>query len=92
MKCLRLLHVNVRVERLDDAVRFYTQVMGLEPIERRDSKGAWFGWATPRSTWRRIRRRNPPKRHFAVKWPISPRPAGPPTAWRRDRQEEAGRF
>ena len=44
MKCLRLTHVNVRVERLDDAVRFYTQVMGLEPVARRDAKGkgAWF--------------------------------------------------
>ena len=44
MKCLRLTHVNVRVERLDDAVRFYTQVMGLEPIERADrgGRGAWF--------------------------------------------------
>jgi catechol 2,3-dioxygenase-like lactoylglutathione lyase family enzyme len=32
------------VERLDDAVRFYTSVMGLEPIERldRSGKGAWF--------------------------------------------------
>src|ERR1041384_6157394 len=44
MRCLRLTHVNVRVERLDDAVRFYTSVMGLEPIERldRSGKGAWF--------------------------------------------------
>jgi catechol 2,3-dioxygenase-like lactoylglutathione lyase family enzyme len=44
MKCLRLTHVNIRVERLDDAVRFYADVMGLEPIQRRDTqgKGAWF--------------------------------------------------
>src|SRR6187455_1627312 len=44
MKCLRLTHVNVRVEQLDAAVRFYTQVMGLEPIQRGDpkGKGAWF--------------------------------------------------
>ncbi len=44
MKCLRLTHVNLRVEKLGDAVRFYTEVMGLEPIERRDpgGKGAWF--------------------------------------------------
>jgi catechol 2,3-dioxygenase-like lactoylglutathione lyase family enzyme len=36
--------VNIRVERLDDAVRFYTEVMGLTPVERRDrgGRGAWF--------------------------------------------------
>ena len=44
MRCLRLSHVNLRVEKLTDAVRFYTEVMGLEPIARRDTKGtgAWF--------------------------------------------------
>jgi catechol 2,3-dioxygenase-like lactoylglutathione lyase family enzyme len=44
MKCLRLTHVNLRVEKLPEAVRFYTEVMGLEPIVRRDpgGKGAWF--------------------------------------------------
>ena len=44
MRCLRLTHVNLRVERLDEAVRFYTRVMGLEPVERGDrgGKGAWF--------------------------------------------------
>jgi catechol 2,3-dioxygenase-like lactoylglutathione lyase family enzyme len=44
MKCLRLTHVNLRVETLADAVRFYTEVLGLEPIGRRDpgGKGAWF--------------------------------------------------
>lgn len=44
MKCLRLTHVNIRVEKLEDAVRFYTEVMGLEPIVRQDrkGKGAWF--------------------------------------------------
>jgi catechol 2,3-dioxygenase-like lactoylglutathione lyase family enzyme len=32
------------VEKLDVAVRFYSDVMGLEPIERRDrgGRGAWF--------------------------------------------------
>ena len=44
MNCLRLVHVNLRVEKLAEAVRFYTEIMGLEPIPRRDSKGtgAWF--------------------------------------------------
>jgi catechol 2,3-dioxygenase-like lactoylglutathione lyase family enzyme len=69
MKCLRMTHVNLRVEKLPEAVRFYTDVMGLEPIPRHDrgGKGAWFrlgstevhlaedGSPQPRS-----------KRHFAV--------------------------
>ena len=44
MRCLRLTHVNVRVQNLEDAVRFYGTVMGLEPVPRRDTKGkgAWF--------------------------------------------------
>jgi glyoxylase I family protein len=44
MRCVRLTHVNLRVERLAEAVRFYREVMGLEPIERRDAtgRGAWF--------------------------------------------------
>ena len=44
MRCLRLTHVNVRVQNLGDAVRFYTDVLGLEPIPRHDKggKGAWF--------------------------------------------------
>src|SRR4026208_669690 len=48
MKCLRLTHVNVRVEKLDDAIRFYTEVLGLEPIPRGDrkGKGAWFRLGT----------------------------------------------
>lgn len=44
MRCLRLTHVNLRVEDLPAAVRFYTGVVGLEPIPRLDrgGKGAWF--------------------------------------------------
>lgn len=44
MKCLRMSHVNLRVENLPAAVKFYTEVMGLEPIPRLDrgGKGAWF--------------------------------------------------
>jgi glyoxylase I family protein len=44
MRCLRLTHVNLRVERLEDAVRFYTHVLGLRPVDRADrgGKGAWF--------------------------------------------------
>jgi catechol 2,3-dioxygenase-like lactoylglutathione lyase family enzyme len=38
------MHVNVRVERLEEAVHFYGTVMGLRPIPRLDRKGrgAWF--------------------------------------------------
>jgi len=44
MRCLRLLHVNLRVENLSAAVRFYGEFLGLEPIPRVDGggKGAWF--------------------------------------------------
>jgi catechol 2,3-dioxygenase-like lactoylglutathione lyase family enzyme len=96
MKCLRLTHVNVRVEHLEDAVRFYTQVMGLEPIERQDrkGKGAWFRLGgtevhlaedptpQPRS-----------KRHFAVE--VADLAEARKTADRYGAeidQEEAGRF
>jgi catechol 2,3-dioxygenase-like lactoylglutathione lyase family enzyme len=36
--------VNLRVDRLEEAARFYREVMGLESIERRDTagRGAWF--------------------------------------------------
>ncbi len=63
------MHVNLRVNSLPDALRFYAEVMGLEEIPRGDrgGKGAWFRLgdaevhlaedpsAQPRS-----------KRHFAV--------------------------
>ncbi|HLY72785.1 MAG TPA: VOC family protein [Planctomycetota bacterium] len=44
MRCLRLAHVNLRVQNLPDAIRFYAEVLGLEPIARNDrgGKGAWF--------------------------------------------------
>ena len=44
MRCLRLSHVNLRVQNLEEAARFYGEVMGLEAIPRRDTKGkgAWF--------------------------------------------------
>jgi glyoxylase I family protein len=44
MKCLRLTHVNLRVDRLDLAVPFYRDLLGLQPIDRRDAQGtgAWF--------------------------------------------------
>ena len=96
MKCLRLSHVNVRVERLDDAVRFYAQVLGLESIPRRDSKGkgAWFRLgdaeihlaedATPQPR---------SKRHFAVV--VADLAEARATAARHGAevdQEETGRF
>ena len=44
MKCTRLAHANLRVDRLDAAVRFYADVLRLEPIPRKDAEGpgAWF--------------------------------------------------
>jgi len=44
MKCTRLAHANLRVDRLDAALRFYGEFLGLEPITRgeADGKGAWF--------------------------------------------------
>lgn len=44
MKCLRLSHVNLRVERLDLAVRFYSDVLGIEVVTRGDAEGqgAWL--------------------------------------------------
>jgi glyoxylase I family protein len=44
MKCTRLAHANLRVDRLEAAVRFYRDVLSLEPVPRRDAegKGAWF--------------------------------------------------
>jgi catechol 2,3-dioxygenase-like lactoylglutathione lyase family enzyme len=44
IKCLRLAHVNLRVARLDPALRFYTDVLGLPTVTRRDTKGkgAWL--------------------------------------------------
>ena len=69
MKCLRLAHVNLRVEKLADAVRFYTEVLGLEPIPRRDTKGqgAWFRLGSTEVHLAEDPTPQPrSKRHFAV--------------------------
>lgn len=96
MRCVRVTHVNLRVDRLEEAVRFYRDVMGLEPVERRDTKGrgAWFRLGAlevhlaedaapqPRS-----------KRHFAVE--VADLTAARKTADAAGAeidQEEAGRF
>ncbi len=44
MKCTRLAHANLRVDRLDAALRFYGETLRLEPILRGDAegRGAWF--------------------------------------------------
>jgi len=96
MKCLRLTHVNVRVERLDDAVRFYTQVMGLEPIQRRDTKGkgAWFRLGETEVHLAEDPTPQPrSKRHFAVE--VADLAEARKSADRHGAeidQEEAGRF
>ena len=69
MKCLRLAHVNLRVEKLADAVRFYTEVLGLELIPRRDTKGqgAWFRLGSTEVHLAEDPTPQPrSKRHFAV--------------------------
>ena len=69
MRCLRLTHVNVRVEKLEDAVRFYTRVMGLEPIPRADEtgRGAWFRLGATEVHLAEDSTPQPrSKRHFAV--------------------------
>jgi catechol 2,3-dioxygenase-like lactoylglutathione lyase family enzyme len=69
MRCLRLTHVNLRVQNLPDAVRFYAEVLGLESIPRNDrgGKGAWFRLG---STEVHLAEDSTPqprsKRHFAV--------------------------
>ena len=37
MKILKLLHTRMRVSDLDETIRFYTSVLGLEVIERKTS-------------------------------------------------------
>ncbi|HYF01000.1 MAG TPA: VOC family protein [Planctomycetota bacterium] len=69
MKCLRLAHVNVRVDRLEPAVRFYGGVLGLERIPRAEAenRGAWFRLGTAEIHVAEDPAPQPPsKRHFAV--------------------------
>jgi catechol 2,3-dioxygenase-like lactoylglutathione lyase family enzyme len=96
MRCLRLTHVNLRVERLDEAVRFYTSVMGLESIPRHDrgGRGAWFRLG---STELHLAEDPTPqprsKRHFAVE--VADLAEARRTAQERGAeidQEETGRF
>jgi catechol 2,3-dioxygenase-like lactoylglutathione lyase family enzyme len=44
MKCLRLAHANLRVDVLEQALRFYIDILGLETVTRRDAegRGAWL--------------------------------------------------
>src|SRR5215216_5292033 len=37
MKVLKLLHTRMRVSNLDETIRFYTDVLGLEVLERKTS-------------------------------------------------------
>ena len=69
MRCLRLAHLNLRVEKLEEAVRFYTEVLGLEAIPRRDTKGqgAWFRLGSTEVHLAEDPTPQPrSKRHFAV--------------------------
>ena len=69
MRCLRLTHVNLRVEKLDEAIRFYAQVLGLKQIERKDpgGRGAWFQLGDQQVHLAEDATPQPrSKRHFAV--------------------------
>ena len=96
MRCLRLSHVNLRVEKLNEAVRFYTEVMGLEPSPRRDTMGtgAWFRLGDTEVHLAEDPTPQPrSKRHFAVEvadLAEARRTAGEHGA--EIDQEEAGRF
>jgi glyoxylase I family protein len=91
-----LTHVNLRVERLEDAVRFYTEVLGLQQIERRDPKGrgAWFQLGDSQIHLAEDATPQPrSKRHFAVD--VADLAEARRTAQERGveiDQEEAGRF
>ena len=96
MRCLRLTHVNVRVQNLEEAVRFYGTVMGLEPIQRRDprGKGAWFKLGDSEVHLAEDPTPQPrSKRHFAVE--VADLAGARRTAAENGAeidQEEAGRF
>ena len=96
MRCLRLTHVNLRVERLEEAARFYREVMGLEPVERRDAsgRGAWFRLGDAEIHLAEDASPQPrSKRHFAVEVAdlAEARRAANSARVEID-QEEAGRF
>ncbi len=96
MRCLRLTHVNLRVERLDAAVQFYSAVMGLERIPRQDrgGTGAWFRLGTTELHLAEDPTPQPrSKRHFAVE--VADLSEARRTAAEHGAeidQEEAGRF
>jgi catechol 2,3-dioxygenase-like lactoylglutathione lyase family enzyme len=96
MRCLRLTHVNLRVEHLDAALSFYTQVMGLEPIERKDrgGRGAWLQLGDAQVHLAEDATPQPrSKRHFAVE--VADLEEARRTAERHGvalEQEEADRF
>ena len=69
MRCLRITHVNLRVARIDEAVRFYADVLGLKPITRGETQGngAWFSMGEHEiHLTEDVTPQPPSKRHFAV--------------------------
>jgi catechol 2,3-dioxygenase-like lactoylglutathione lyase family enzyme len=66
---LRLTHVNLRVDRLEPAVRFYREVLRLDEIVRNDAegRGAWLRLGDQEVHLTEDSTPQPPsKRHFAV--------------------------
>ena len=69
MKCLKITHVNLRVARIDEGVRFYGDVLGLERVTRGETQGngAWFRMGEHEVHLTDDATRQPPSnRHFAV--------------------------
>ncbi len=96
MRCLRLAHVNLRVERLEEAVRFYREGLGLQDMERGDApgRGAWFRLGDSELHLSEDAVPQPSsKRHFAVEVDdLDAARSAVVRAGARVEKEEAGRF
>ena len=42
MKVTKLLHTRMRVSDMDETIKFYTDVLGLQVVERKTSPRAFF--------------------------------------------------
>lgn len=96
MKCVRLLHVNLRVDRLDAALRFYGEALGLPAVERDPSerRGAWFSLGAGQLHVTEDATPQPPsRRHFAIEVDdLAEARRRVVAAGRPIEQEEPGRF
>jgi catechol 2,3-dioxygenase-like lactoylglutathione lyase family enzyme len=88
--------VNLRVDALDAAVRFYRDVLGLEPVVRgeKEGRGAWYRVGTAEVHLTEEAAPQPPsKRHIALEVDDLEGARGAILAsGARIEKEEAGRF